>query len=553
MNGSGSDPHLLRVVDDVERYVLLEARRKADSELHSRVEDSMGTVQRDVEKRKRIPSMNSVDMPPAKTNTRIQFNLKASSSSPISSLLQVQPTDTPHTRALKIRQQRLIAAKNESLGRVESVSAIVRKSMKTVTNAQKSIRKTALPAKTRLDGGSSSSGIFNKITSYHRTRSNDLWMHHRFNNVENGGENETHRSDPAGSEGDHEESEYDSDLADIESFLNKSADDDHISNESFPSDFEPGQTVSEGSFGYDHPTAHTVHEVSDSEEVFDEHGRTEMSMKEGSSGFPDVALGNEQVSTIAERNFKEFEGIIKSQLGIKTIPKATKNVVWSGQLRDRRKQLDSRLHARKRNMHKEISTFSDVRPIQVLRKETEKEAFMKQSKREREAQRRAKIAVSEQKRRVVRMENRVSEVEGQVQSVTQKRQMREAQLARSLYDSYLSSQREIVREALRSDLEQKGKIAEAEKMKREAKEAHVRDQIRLLEEELKASKREEEIVAKAHAEEMRKLIREQKEAALKQVKRIRDKLTLDENDFELQKAAADNIARQMRFVLKSVK
>ncbi|KAJ3400433.1 hypothetical protein HDU80_006958, partial [Chytriomyces hyalinus] len=123
-------------------------------------------------------------------------------------------------------------------------------------------------------------------------------------------------------------------------------------------------------------------------------------------------------------------------------------------------------------------------------------------------------------------------------------------LAQSLYDSYLSSQREIVREALRYDREQKAKKAEAEKLKREAKETHVRDQIRLLEEELKASKKEEEIVAKAHAEEMRKLIREQKDAAVKQVKRIRDKLTFDENDFELQKAAAGNIARQMRFVLK---
>ncbi|KAJ3258682.1 hypothetical protein HDU77_002167, partial [Chytriomyces hyalinus] len=430
MSGASSDPHLLRVVDDVERYVLLEARRKADSELHSRVEDSLGTVQRDVEKRKRIvsdPSVHSSDMPPAKTNTRIQFNLKASSSSPISSLLQVQPTDTPHTRALKTRQQRLIAAKNEASARVESVSAFARRSMKSVTDSQKSMNKATVSAKTRLDG-TSTSGIFKKITRHGRTRGIDLWIDDGMNDIENEGESENNGSDAPVSESYLDASEYDSDLADIESFLNKSADEEHISNESFPSDFEPGQTVSEEeSFGYD--PASDFHQSFDSERLFGDHGQTKTSIKEGasSSGKAAVASRNDEGPSIAERNFEEFEGIIKSQLGIKTIPKATKNVVWSGQLRDRRKQLDSRLHARKRNMHKEISTFSDVRPIQVLRKETEKAAFMKQSKREREAQRQAKIAVSEQKRRVVRMENRVSEVEGQVQSVTQKRQMREAQ------------------------------------------------------------------------------------------------------------------------------
>ncbi|KAI8837256.1 hypothetical protein BJ741DRAFT_169287 [Chytriomyces cf. hyalinus JEL632] len=451
MSGASSDPHLLRVVDDVERYVLLEARRKADSELHSRVEDSLGTVQRDVEKRKRIvsdSSAHSSDMPPAKTNTRIQFNLKASSSSPISSLLQVQPSDTPHTRALKIRQQRLIAAKNEASARVESVSAFARRSMKTISDSQKSINKATVSTKTRRDGASTSH-IFKKIGQHGRMRGSDLWIDDRMNDDED--EVESENNAPV-SESYLDASEYDSDLADIESFLNKSVDEEHISNESFPSEFEPGQTVSEEeeSFGYDR--GDTFHESFDSERLFDDHGQTEMSIKEGSSFSGNAAVlasRNDEGPSIAERNFEEFEGIIKSQLGIKTIPKATKNVVWSGQLRDRRKQLDSRLHARKRNMHKEISTFSDVRPIQVLRRETEKAAFMKQSKREREAQRQAKIAVSEQKRRVVRMENRVSEVEGQIQSVTQKRQMREAQFAQSLYDSYLSSQREIVREALR--------------------------------------------------------------------------------------------------------
>ncbi|KAJ3393701.1 hypothetical protein HDU80_010667 [Chytriomyces hyalinus] len=330
MSGASSDPHLLRVVDDVERYVLLEARRKADSELHSRVEDSLGTVQRDVEKRKRI----------------------ASSSSPISSLLQVQPTDTPHTRALKIRQQRLIAAKNEASARVESVSAFARRSMKTVTDSQKSMNKVTVSAKTRIDGGASTSGIFKKITRHGRMRGIDLWIDDGMNDIENEGESENNASDAPVSESYLDASEYDSDLADIESFLNKSADEEHISNESFPSDFEPGQTVSEEeSFGYD-PTSDTFHESFDSERLFGDHGQTETSIKEGasSSGKAAVASRNDEGPSIAERNFEEFEGIIKSQLGIKTIPKATKNVVWSGQLRDRRKQLDSRLHARKRNM-----------------------------------------------------------------------------------------------------------------------------------------------------------------------------------------------------------
>ncbi|KAJ3055024.1 hypothetical protein HDU99_007635 [Rhizoclosmatium hyalinum] len=128
--------------------------------------------------------------------------------------------------------------------------------------------------------------------------------------------------------------------------------------------------------------------------------------------------------------------------------------------------------------------------------------------------------------------------------------MREAELARTLYDTYLSSQRELIRETSRFDRDKRKAQEEADRVKREAKEAFARDQIRLLEEELKRAKWEEEVVSKAHAEELRKLVREQKAVARENIAKIKTKLTVDENDFELQKAAAVNVMKKLKFKVR---
>ncbi|KAI9336284.1 hypothetical protein BDR26DRAFT_897048 [Obelidium mucronatum] len=279
----------------------------------------------------------------------------------------------------------------------------------------------------------------------------------------------------------------------------------------------------------------------------------ENSVESVSNQFDDEenAYQNPSNMTITERNFSLFEKMIKEELCVKEVPNAIKTKAWNNQVQDRKRALNSRLHQRKRNMHAEVLAFSDVRPIQALRKDVERTARTQQVKREREAQRQTKASLTNQNRRVIKMEQRLADAERDVESILQRRRMREKELSRQLYESYLSSQRSYIGELSRMDRDQRRAKMEAEKIKRESKESYVKDQIRLLEEELKEAKREEELIAKAHAEEMRKLIREQKSKAKDDIQRIKSKLTIDDNDFELQRAAAINAARNMRFGIQN--
>ncbi|KAJ3022474.1 UNVERIFIED_CONTAM: hypothetical protein HDU68_009135 [Siphonaria sp. JEL0065] len=596
------DSNLIHVVDDVERYVLTQARRQVDSDLNSTMEHAarLGT-----EHRKRGAALSSTFSQRTEKgysslgsgfsnmtnkpktirfhlNTTSSFSATPPASSRISSnALRILPTDTPHTRALKLRQQRLLAAKNEAVARAESTKSFVRQSLQ-ATSVLSSGAKTELRRQKE--------SALKKPKKHLRT-SRHLTMPKRaaslVESFESGETSERRwwegkglfrftgtkdtRSEDVKEEDEEEESFYneddDSNLSDVSPPIGFNENDSEIvpqddyyfeddSDEEGPrvvdastlerrdSDSSSASLGSVKSYrsadieSFDLPS-----DIEGHQESFDlsDHYFYEEDQEKNSTGDSDENDEEHASPTsVTEQNFLSFEKLVKDELCIKKIPEAVKTTTWNGQLRDRRRALDSRLYQRKRNMHNEISTYSDIRPIQVLRKEVEQTAKAKRAKRERDAQRQAKALLTDQNRRVIRMEQRLSNAEREVEITRIK-------LARHLYQTYLSSQRNLIRETSRYDRDQRRAQEEAERVKREAKEAYARDQIRLLEEELKNAKWEEAIVSKAHAEEMRKLLREQKEIAKDGIQKIKNKLVVDENDFELQRAAAANVMRKLRF------
>ncbi|KAI8849025.1 hypothetical protein BC829DRAFT_392698 [Chytridium lagenaria] len=145
------------------------------------------------------------------------------------------------------------------------------------------------------------------------------------------------------------------------------------------------------------------------------------------------------------------------------------------------------------------------------------------------------------------MENRVRDAEKDVEAVLRKRRMEEEKLVRDLYDAYLAEHRDALRHNSRLLKDELRAAQQKERQKREAEEHYRRDQLRMLEEELAGIKKEETIVVKAQAEEMRKVLREQKESARLNLMRVREKLRVDERDFDLKAIAAERIRGKLAF------
>ncbi|KAJ3290417.1 hypothetical protein HDU79_003225 [Rhizoclosmatium sp. JEL0117] len=584
---------VLEVVDDVERYLLTQARLKADKDLDSTVQTAKTRAETYAKQSQKAPKSTSVA---TTKNSTIRFNLQPSTATPAKPAppvtlapLQIQSSDTPHTRALKLRQQRLLQARNEALARTNNASQYVRESLDEVVKQEIAREKAGRKSPFGIGvSGQPRTKSAPKTKKRLSSTSDRRWWEgkglFKFAGVNSGrtvyvdGSSYDERQsdqDNQDSESDYDEevdAEYNISEVSPPSGIDAETDsrDEHVRqvfsshNNRVPSSSTNKQThdqetsFSGGSFhSADIDASDLPSEIEGNDMSFDFSRTGEIVVSEESGSDDDEwgysgdggSTGQPPIS-VAEKNFLAFEKLVKDELCVDGVPKATLSKTWNGQIRDRRRALDSRLHQRKRNMHNEISTFSDIRPIQVLRKEVEREAKSKHVKREREAQRQAKISLAEQNRRVVRMEQRLANAEKEVEGILRKRKMREAELARTLYDTYLSSQRELIRETSRFDRDKRRAQEEADRVKREAKEAFARDQIRLLEEELKRAKWEEEVVSKAHAEELRKLVREQKAVARENIAKIKTKLTVDENDFELQKAAAVNVMKKLKFKVR---
>ncbi|KAJ3391557.1 hypothetical protein HDU84_005683 [Entophlyctis sp. JEL0112] len=556
------------MVDDVEQHELSAARRSDDKAWNSRIEGAVNTL-----KSKRNAPSESPGIP---APSKIRFHLPPTSVTPKTTasrthhssksrhppsppdltrvLLQVEASDTPHTRALKLRQQRLVAARNAARTRADAAVSWSRQSLKENRDGPK--KSTAHDSRRPLGG----------VATTNQTLSNVA-------DVENAAERTrtqqaTEESDESQSHDQTEDTslmelkarlnvEPDSSGAFFESAAGPPADDSAFSVFSFDDsdlvetsggDFEASQNVFSRITGIDEDFSAAKNDGPPSKEPRDDGDDGESSSNDRNDGVGPV--GFDAPVSVAEQNFAAFENLVKTELFIKEVPKETKSVTWTRQIRDRKRSLDARLFERKRNLHKEISKFSDTRPVKLLRTDIEKSARQNKLAREREAQRQAKIAQVEQKRRVIRMEHRVRKAQSEVDALLQKRKMKEADLARQLYDAYLSSQREIIRDVSRFDRDQRKRREDAENMQREAKEAFTRDQIKLLEQELKDAKWEESVIVKAHAEEMRKLIREQKAAARENIRSVKEKLALDATDFELRHAGAANVMRKLKFQIQ---
>ncbi|KAJ3401338.1 hypothetical protein HDV05_000569, partial [Chytridiales sp. JEL 0842] len=529
---SGSDTLFSTVSNDVDRFALDMAKEAFDERM-SMTMDQMSSLVQDLSQRKRSPAQAKVSEN-ERPDKKIRFNQKGTP--PPHPLLQIEPTDTPHTRALKLRRARLMRDLEVASSNTPKMNRVPH----LLSKAQKRV-----PAPFSVLPGRRAP----KVIDTGRTKKSVKRRDKRYA-----------EDSVASKEGSEEEGEGDQEnispiaFADdmSDQFVAYSSPPENFDNLTEEEEEEANAPFDVSSIRRDSSDSLFLDEDLDVEDYVedvtdtDADSATEDPSSEAESPPPKPAkwkLPKHQ----AELNFEQFEEVVKNVMGGKEIPKGLAEHVWSGQIRDRKKALDGRLYQRKVNMKKELSKFADTRPIKAIEKDIARTASTKRRKAEVAAQRMAKAELEDQKRRVIRMEKRMVDLEKDVLGLEKKRKMREEQLIRDMYKNYLSEQRKAIIETSRWERDQKKKREAEEAIKREAKERYHRDQIKLLEEKLENARTEEDIVAKAYAHEMRKLIREEKKIFKDRIGTIKQKLDVDSQDYEMQRVAAEDVKRNLAF------
>lgn len=148
-------------------------------------------------------------------------------------------------------------------------------------------------------------------------------------------------------------------------------------------------------------------------------------------------------------------------------------------------------------------------------------------KRSQAANHAAYTELRERERAVLRMSNRQREAETYVDNAITRKRLENDHLLAKTHKEYLKAQRSaIIRERREQDKQRRQETAEIEK-KRENRKFYLQDQIKMLQEELDETNREQEIAEKARIRERRGEVREQREKVKSDIGRIREKLAVD--------------------------
>ncbi|TPX71822.1 hypothetical protein SpCBS45565_g00889 [Spizellomyces sp. 'palustris'] len=254
---------------------------------------------------------------------------------------------------------------------------------------------------------------------------------------------------------------------------------------------------------------------------------------------------------LPERNLEEYEKTVRTALPSADIHPRTKDRVWNQQLKTWEKALDDRLWSGTVRNHGEAQSAMDsVKPLIHATKHLQTDLAAQRRRKESEALRVVKASMREQRRRIVRMEKRQRDAESDVKRYKQKKASKDELLTAKLFDTYARTERQTILDERRAQKEVQKEQEKARKLAQESKENFYKSQIALLMEQLQEARREEEVVVKAHAEEMRRLLRDQKQVARTHIRRVKEKLEVDVEDMEFRELDAGRVARDLMFAVR---
>ncbi|KAI8589123.1 hypothetical protein BDZ88DRAFT_439354 [Geranomyces variabilis] len=254
---------------------------------------------------------------------------------------------------------------------------------------------------------------------------------------------------------------------------------------------------------------------------------------------------------LAEANLRLYQREIDRALPAALVDTGMTDARWSKQVKAWERALDDRLWGRKVRKHQEEDAARDIVGPALQQAKSMGDSLLSEdhhlSRTQHNILLRARAAQREQRRRVIAADNRVREAARLVEKHRTVLRDKDEQLVKQLYDTYTRKQREAIIDARKDAAAARAAAKEIEQRKRDAETKFHKDQLDLLRQQLADAKRDEEIVVKAHAEEMRKVVREQKDAAKRHIKRVKDKLDVDVADLVFREADAVGVAHRVQF------
>ncbi|KAJ3176515.1 Centrosomal protein of 95 kDa [Geranomyces variabilis] len=253
---------------------------------------------------------------------------------------------------------------------------------------------------------------------------------------------------------------------------------------------------------------------------------------------------------LAETNLRVYQREIDRALPAALVDTGMTDARWSKQVKAWERALDDRLWGRKVRKHQEEDAAREIVGPALQQAKSMGDSLLSEDhlpRTQHDILLRARAAQREQRRRVIAADNRVREAARVVEKHRTVLRDKDEQLVKHLYDTYTRRQREAIIDARKDAAAARAAAKEIEQRKRDAEAKFHKDQLDLLRQQLAEAKRDEEIVVKAHAEELRKLVREQKDAAKRHIKRVKDKLDVDVADLVFREADAVGVAHRVQF------
>ncbi|KAI8924490.1 hypothetical protein BC831DRAFT_465593 [Entophlyctis helioformis] len=264
-----------------------------------------------------------------------------------------------------------------------------------------------------------------------------------------------------------------------------------------------------------------------------------------------LAAKNEPLSQ-AERNLHAFEDRVRQTVPLlEAFPRiADSERTWRSQLSTWTRALDDRVWTQKVVMQKELDGIQDEAPLDYLRKDALRTQLLNLRSSHAQATHKAKANVNEQVRRIKRIEHRQRVIEQDVKSVLERRRLKEEQLVSGLMDDYMKAQRQAVLEERRLERDMRKKEDEKRKIQETSRRTFLEDQIRMLNDQLAQVKKEERIVQQAQSQEVRQLVREQKEYAKTRISTVKSKLSQDWDDMHMPAESVSSLRGSIGFAVR---
>ncbi|TPX54019.1 hypothetical protein PhCBS80983_g06076 [Powellomyces hirtus] len=250
----------------------------------------------------------------------------------------------------------------------------------------------------------------------------------------------------------------------------------------------------------------------------------------------------------AETNLELYRRDIETALPAALASTKVDDRNWTRQVETWTRALDDRLWGRKvRRQRDENEAEATLRPLKQLAKTVGYSLVQNRPPSSRPTLLATQSAHHAQRRRIIAANHRAAEAARIVQRHRTTLKHKDEQLVKHLYDTYTATQRRAIIDA-RAQTRAHAQLKHTQMKKtQDAKEHFYKTQLDLLKEQLEEAKREESLVLKAQSEEVRKLLRQQKEEAKSHVKKVREKLEVDVNDLVFRELDAWGVEENLAF------